>query len=134
MSTTVPKKLYHAAPECVAGKIYEDGLRSNFGEIYAAESPADALTFMWFRILDHVHMDEKNGVPTMTIERHDAVHVWEIDVDQTDLERWEPGTDHSTKFFGDATSWAYRGKNIAASAVQCFSFSREVIEDAVAVK
>lgn len=126
----IPEKLYHAAPECVAGKIFEDGLLSHWGEIYAAESPADALTFMWFRLLDHVHMEQKDGVPVMNIEAHGAVHVWEIDTSKTDLGKWEVGTDHSTAFFGNTTSWVYYGKNIAASAINCRMYSRELIESA----
>lgn len=129
----IPKKLYHAAPECVAGKIFEDGLVSNWGEIYAAESPADALTFMWFRLLDHVHMEQKNGVPVMSIEKHDAIHVWEIDTTGTDVTKWQAGTDHSTAFFGNTTSWVYAGKNIAAEHLNGMLFTREVIEEATAV-
>lgn len=130
----VPKKLYHAAPECVAGKIFEDGLRSNFGEIYAAESPAHALTFMWFRLLDHPHYEVVDGKPVYTIERHDAIHVWEIDTSKTNLSKWDRGMDHSTSFFGDATSWVYNGKRIAASAVNAYTYSREDIERATLVK
>ena len=130
----IPRKLYHAAPECVAGKIFEDGLRSNFGEIYAAESPSDALTFMWFRLLDHPHYEVVNGEPKVSVERHDAIHVWEIDTSKTEHGKWSAGTDHSTKFFGDATSWVYGGKNISASAVQCYTYSRQDIESAVLAK
>lgn len=132
MPAELPGKLYHAAPECVVGKILQEGLKSGFGEIYAASSPADALTFMWFRLLDHAHMDAPNGTPIMSIERHDAIHVWEIDISKTDTARWEEGTDHSTAFFGNATSWVYLGKSIPADAVKCLVFTREVIEDALA--
>lgn len=130
----IPKKLYHAAPECVAGKIFEDGLLSNFGEIYAAESPADALAFMWFRLLDHPHHEIIDGKPSLKMERHDAIHVWEIDTSKTDHGKWDHGTDHSARFFGNATSWVYQGKNISASAVQCYTYSREDIEQAVMAK
>ena len=107
----IPAKLFHAAPECVLLQIESEGLRSNWGEIYAAETPGDALTFMWFRLLDHVHPENyltvgDQKVPALVA--HDAVHVWEIDTTKTDASLWSPGTDHSASFFGNATSWASR--------------------------
>ncbi len=125
-----PERLYHAAPECVLASIATNGLRSNWGEIYAAESPAHALTFMWFRLLDHVHPQTDNGTPYVNIERHDAVHVWEIDTSKTDLTKWDHGTDHNAKFFGDATSWVYTGGVIPPDAIECYVYSRQDIENA----
>lgn len=138
MTNDVPRKLYHAAPECVLLNIESEGLRSHWGEIYAAESPADALTFMWFRLLDHVHPENyltvgDQKVPTLVA--HDAVHVWEIDTTKTDASLWSLGTDHSASFFGNATSWAYSSKTLPRKALSLpLVFSRQVIEDAVGQK
>jgi hypothetical protein len=110
---TVPKKLYHAAPECVLGSINADGLKSGFGEIYAAETPGDALQFMWFRLLDHVHKTRES----FDLVPHDSIHVWEIKTSKTDVRLWEPGTDHSAAFFGDATSWVYVSNEIPRMAL-----------------
>jgi hypothetical protein len=117
---TVPKKLYHAAPECVLGSINADGLKSNFGEIYAAETPGDALQFMWFRLLDHVHHEPNALMPEMTFNLvpHDSIHVWEIKTSKTDVGLWEAGTDHSAAFFGNATSWVYLSKEIPRAALE----------------
>lgn len=133
--TQLPKKLYHAAPECVLLSINADGLKSHWGEIYAAESPGDALAFMWFRLLDHVHNEPNPDVPGMsfTMVAHKEIHVWEISTARTKAELWNPGTDHSAAFFGNATSWAYSSKNIKRSALtNCLVYSREVIEGATA--
>jgi len=110
---TVPKKLYHAAPECALGSINADGLKSAFGEIYAAETPGDALQFMWFRLLDHVHRTPES----FGVEAHDSIHVWEIKTSKTDVGLWEPGTDHSAAFFNNATSWVYVSKEIPRAAL-----------------
>jgi len=126
----VPKKLYHCAPECVTPNISEEGLRSHFGEIYASDSQAGALTFMWFRLLDHFHHDrEKN---TAEVVAHNSVYVWEIDTSKTDKKKWAEGNDHNPAFFGDTPSWVYFGKSIPTSAILgCYVFTREVIEEAV---
>jgi hypothetical protein len=130
----LPKKLYHAAPECVLLKIDAEGLRSHWGEIYAAETPADALTFMWFRLLDHVHPENIAVVQDMKVPalvRHDSIHVWEIRTSKTDRKLWSIGTDHSAAFFGNATSWAYASKSIPRKALGLpLVFSREAIETA----
>jgi len=125
MSNKMPRYLYHCAPECVFGDINAEGLKSNWGEIYAAETVAHALTFMWFRVLDHVHgtMDSEIG-PIVNLVPHDYVYVWEIDTRLTTRKLWSPGADHSASFFGDATSWAYGSKEIergALSSVKVFS-------------
>jgi hypothetical protein len=116
---TIPKKLYHAAPECALGSINSDGLRSAFGEIYAAETPGDALQFMWFRLLDHVHKEPNPLMPEITfnVVPHDSIHVWEIKTSKTDVGLWEPGTDHSAAFFNNATSWVYGSKEIFRAAL-----------------
>lgn len=116
---TIPKKLYHAAPECALGSINSDGLRSAFGEIYAAETPGDALQFMWFRLLDHVHKEPNPLMPEITfnVVPHDSIHVWEIKTSKTDVGLWEPGTDHSAAFFNNATSWVYGSKEISRAAL-----------------
>jgi hypothetical protein len=131
VEVTVPGKLYHAAPECVLGKILTEGLKSRFG-IYAAESPGEALAFMWFRLLDHAHIDSVNGTPVMNVERHDVIHVWEIDTSKTELAEWEEGTDHSARFFGNASSWVYLEDSIPTTAISCQVFTREVVEEALA--
>jgi hypothetical protein len=116
---TIPKKLYHAAPECALGSINDDGLKSAFGEIYAAETPGDALQFMWFRLLDHVHKEPNPLMPEIAfnVVPHDSIHVWEIKTSKTDVGLWEPGTDHSAAFFNNATSWVYGSKVISRSAL-----------------
>lgn len=131
----LPKKLYHAAPECTLLSINADGLKSHWGEIYAAESPAHALSFMWFRLLDHVHNEPNPLMPEMSFNlvAHDKIYVWEISTARTKAELWNPGTDHSAAFFGDATSWAYSSKNIKRSALtNCLVYSRADIEAATA--
>lgn len=125
---TLPNKLYHAAPECVMLDINSDGLKSSWREIYAADSPADALTFMWFRLLDHPHIDESGA----SLVPHDEIHVWEIDTSKTDAALWEAGTDHSAKFFGDATSWVYSGGSIERGCLTgCLVYTRKDIQDAM---
>ena len=132
MTTTVPEKLYHAAPECVLINIQTEGLKSNFGEVYAASSPADAMNFMWFRLLDHPHYQFENGkIVGMELERHDRIYVFEISTNRTDKSCWEVGTDHSSAFFGGAESWVYVGKNIERRAISDITyFSRQMIETA----
>lgn len=108
----VPQFLYHAAPMCVYNGINKEGLKSNWGEVYAAGSIEDALTFMAFRLLDHVHgvrtieMDGKEwNIPDL--QQHPSIHVWVIDTSKTDASLWREGMDHSPAFFGAATSYVY---------------------------
>jgi hypothetical protein len=128
----VPSKLYHAAPECVFENINGEGLKSNFGEIYAASSPADAMNFMWFRLLDHPHYKLESGkIVGMDLERHDRIYVFEISTNRTQKDYWEVGTDHSSAFFGGAGSWVYGGKNIERRAISDVTyFTREMVEEA----
>jgi hypothetical protein len=128
---TVPKKLYHAAPECVLIDIQTGGLKSNFGQIYAASTPADAMNFMWFRILDHPHYEFENGkIVGMHLERHDRIYVFEISTNRTNLDCWDVGTDHSPVFFS-GESWVYAGKNIERRAISDVTyFTREMIDAA----
>ncbi len=133
--TQVPSKLYHAAPECVLLNINDEGLKSHWGEIYAAESPAEALTFMWFRLLDHVHNEPNPLMPEMTfnVVAHNEIHIWEIDTAKTKAKLWNPGTDHSAAFFGNASSWAYAAKQIERKALTgCLVYTRADIEAATA--
>ena len=128
---TVPAKLYHAAPECVLTDINGEGLKSNFG-IYAASSPADAMNFMWFRLLDHPHYKYENGkIVGMELERHERIYVFEISTACTTKDYWEVGTDHSSAFFGGAESWVYAGKNIERRALTDITyFTREMVDEA----
>lgn len=128
----IPKKLYHAAPECALLPIESEGLKSNYGEIYAASSPTEALQFMWFRLLDHPHYEIVDGEPRVQLERHDRIYVWEIETARTDASCWDVGTDHSAAFFGSAASWVYGGKNIERHALTGATyFTREAIDDAM---
>jgi hypothetical protein len=128
----VPSKLYHAAPECVFTDINGEGLKSHFGEIYAACTPADAMNFMWFRLLDHPHYKFENGkVVGMDLERHDRIYVFEISTNGTSKQLWSLGTDHSSAFFGGAESWVYRSKKIERHAITGATyFTREMVESA----
>jgi len=137
----VPAKLYHAAPECAFEGIITEGLKSHWGEIYAAESAGHALTFMWFRLLDHFHPEQKlviDGHEVPNLVAHSGIYVFEIDTTKTDQSLWDLGSDHSAAFFGaDTTSWVYAAKQIPTSAINYLSssfFSREVIEEATASK
>lgn len=134
MSAQPPRYLYHAAPECVVQNILIEGIKGSFG-VYAAEQPSHALTFMWFRLLDHAHRldepiaDDGSSYPlTVTLVPHDSIHVWKIDTRKTDLSKWTEGTDHSTSFFGNATSWVYEADLVPADAIMLPTvFSREAI-------
>lgn len=122
----VPAKLYHAAPQCVLLDINDHGLKSNWGEIYAAESQGDALSFMWFRLLDHAHVGEGG----FTVQSHNEIHVWEIDTSKTNPALWEIGSDHNPNFF-TATSWVYGSKSIPRTSLsECYVFTREILEQA----
>lgn len=130
----VPKKLFHAAPECVVSQIYAEGLRSQYSGIYATESPAEALTFMWFRILDHPHYTNEDGKLSVEFVRHDAIHVWEINTAKTKKDLWEVGNDHSPQYFGNASSWVYMSKELPRKALaECWVYTREDIESALAI-
>jgi hypothetical protein len=103
----VPRYVYHATAVCNQESIEREGLRSNFGEVYAGGSPEDCLTFMGFRLLSHFHFGKKGDAPEFVV--HDRIIVFKIDTKTTDKKKWEVGTDHNPEFFGDATSWVYRG-------------------------
>ena len=103
----LPRYLYHATAVCNQESIEREGLRSSFGEVYASESPTDCLTFMGFRLLSHFHFTKKGEAPEFVV--HDRIIVFKIDTKTTDKSKWEVGTDHNPEFFGDATSWVYRG-------------------------
>jgi hypothetical protein len=40
---------------------------------------------------------------------HDRLLVYQIDTKVTGKTKWEVGTDHNAKFFGNATSWVHLG-------------------------
>jgi hypothetical protein len=103
----VPRYVYHATAVCNQESIEREGLRSNFGEVYAGGTAEDCLTFMGFRLLSHFHFDKKGDAPEFVV--HDRIIVFKIDTKATDKSKWEVGTDHNPEFFGDATSWVYRG-------------------------
>jgi hypothetical protein len=103
----LPRYLYHATSVCNQESIEERGLISSFGEVYASESKDDCLTFMGFRLLGHFHFI-KEGEDPVYVE-HDSLLVYQIDTNKTTKTRWEAGTDHSTAFFGNATSWVHFG-------------------------
>lgn len=101
-----PEILYHVSPACAHDAIKAEGLKANFGEVYASEAPAHALSFMWFRILDHPHLEGKN----FELVPHDRIDIWTIDTSLLDLNKLEESSDHASSFFGESTtSWAYRG-------------------------
>lgn len=130
----IPKRLYHASPQCAFDAINTQGLKSDVGLIYAASTPEEALTFMWFRILDHPHYERQDdGKLSFDLVAHTRIDVFEIMTARTNLQLWEEGTDHSASFFGGANSWVYLDKNIKRDALsRALSFSRTDIEDAVA--
>ena len=126
----VPPLLYHAAPQCVVDLIKEQGLTSGWGEIYASETPEDALSFMWMRLLSHFHGVEQvecprchgndpaceacNGSGTVMLPQmveHDWIAVCTIDTGRTSKELWELGVDHNPDIF-TGTSWVYRTGSI----------------------
>jgi hypothetical protein len=125
---TIPKKLYHCAPQCTGDSINEKGLVSNYGEVYAGGSIAEALTFMWFRLLDHPHHELVDGKLKFEIVPHDEVHIWEIDTTATGKNNWDAGTDHSPSFFGKARSYTHRGDISRDALRDCHIITREEIE------
>jgi hypothetical protein len=101
------KYLYHTAPQCALESIAKKGLLRNFDGVYACQSPEASAGFMASRLFLHFHAGvgrDGNGdwLP------HDEAHVYQIDVDKTDREKWEKSYDHSPAFFGD-DSWLYDG-------------------------
>ncbi len=103
----LPRYVYHATAVCNQESIEREGLRANFGEVYASSSEADCLGFMGFRLLSHFHFKGKGEQPEFV--KHDRIIVFKIDTTVTGKKKWEVGTDHSPAFFGDATSWVHRG-------------------------
>lgn len=130
----LPEILYHAAPQCVYDSIEEEGLKSNFTEVYAAGSPAEALSFMYFRILDHAHSELIDGKVHTEIVEHGEIHIWMIDTDVTGKKLWQQGTDHSASFFGGASSYVHTGDVPADALIGCEIVTREEIETALAEK
>jgi len=126
--TKIPSKLYHAAPQCVHEGIDEHGLQANFGEVYAGGSIAEAMAFMWFRLVDHPHHEMVDGKLKFEIEPHDEVHIWEIDTTITGKKGWDVGGDHNPAFFGNARSYTHTGDIERDALVQCHIVTREEIE------
>ena len=124
----IPKKLYHCAPECVMSSIDEHGLTSNYGEVYAGGSIADALTFMWFRLLDHPHHEMVDGELKFEMIPHAEVHVWEIDTGITGKNNWDTGADHSPTFFGNARSYTHKGDISRGALKELHIITRDEIE------
>ena len=122
-----PNKLYHAAPECAYEGIDEHGLQANFGEVYAGGSIAEAMTFMWFRLIDHAHNEWVDGKLKFEMIAHDEVHIWEIDTTITGKNNWSGGTDHNAAFFGKARSFTHTGDIERAALVQCHIVTREEV-------
>lgn len=130
----LPEVLYHAAPECVYDSIEDQGLKSNFTEVYAASSVAEALSFMYFRIMDHPHSQLVDGKVQTEMVSHNEIHIWMIDTDVTDRENWEIGSDHSASFFGGANSYVHRGDITPDALMGCEIVTRAEIEEALASK
>jgi len=106
-SKNLPRYLYHASSICNQESIDERGLISSFGEVYASESEDDCLTFMGFRLMSHFHFVKEGDDPVYV--EHDSLLVYQIDTKVTGKTKWEVGTDHNAKFFGNATSWVHLG-------------------------
>ncbi len=106
-SKNLPRYLYHASSICNQESIDERGLISSFGEVYASESEDDCLTFMGFRLMSHFHFVKEGDDPVYV--EHDRLLVYQIDTKVTGKTKWEVGTDHNAKFFGNATSWVHLG-------------------------
>ena len=124
----IPKKLYHCAPQCVMDSINEHGLTANYGEVYAGGSIAEALTFMWFRLLDHPHHELVDGKLKFEMIPHNEIHVWEIDTSITGKNNWDTGADHAPTFFGNARSYTHRGDISRDALAECHIITREEIE------
>jgi hypothetical protein len=106
-SKNLPRYLYHASAVCNQESIDERGLISSFGEVYASESEDDCLAFMGFRLMSHFHFVKEGDDPVYV--EHDRLLVYQIDTKITGKTKWEVGTDHNPKFFGNATSWVHLG-------------------------
>ena len=117
----LPRYLYHATSVCNRESIEERGLISSFGEVYASESEDDCLAFMGFRLLGHFHFVKESNDPVYV--EHDSLLVYQIDTKETIESKWEVGTDHNAKFFGDATSWVYLGSIGREAIARCIEFS-----------
>ena len=130
----LPEVLYHAAPQCAYDSIEEQGLKSNFTEVYAASSLGEALSFMYFRILDHPHSELVDGKVQTEMVSHDEIHIWLIDTDVTGGESWEKGSDHSASFFGGASSYVHSGDIPPDALMGCEIVTRAEIEEALAKK
>lgn len=129
-----PNLVYHATAQCNEESIKEKGLLPFFGDVYAASSPQDALTFMGMRLFHHLHVDGKEidcpngaahdctlcgGTGTVSLPHvvdHDYIVVFTIDTSHMP-KKWYPGTDHNPEFFGNATSWVYTGGPIPPKAL-----------------
>lgn len=129
-----PELLYHAAPQCAYESISEQGLKANFGEVYASDSPGGALSFMWFRLLDHIHPTPENKTIPFQVVEHDRVDIWVIDCSQLDGKKLELGTDHNPEFFGGATSWTHRGDIPPEALIEEMSVTREELLEMVNTK
>jgi hypothetical protein len=123
----IPTKLYHAAPMCAVENIIAEGLKGSYGLVYAAGSPAEALTFMWFRLLDHAHHELVDGKVSFELVPHESIHVWEVDTDITGKKSWDGGADHAPSFFGGARSFEHKGDIPFDALTDCRVISREVI-------
>lgn len=121
----IPELLYHVSPQCVYDSILKDGLKANFGEVYASEQPGHALGFMWFRILDHVHRKLISESNEFEIVAHDHIDIWTIDTSMLAGKNLEHSTDHSAAFFGNATSWVHRGDIPPEALIHHDTISRE---------
>lgn len=131
----LPEVLYHAAPQCVYDSIEEEGLKSNFSEVYATGSLAEALSFMYFRILDHPHPKwDADGKLSFDITEHDEIHIWLIDTSVTGKKSWNNGTDHASSFFGGASSYVHTGDISPDALMGCEIVTREEIEAALEEK
>jgi len=125
----LPENLYHAAPVCVHDSIEEEGLKSNFTEVYAAGSVGEALSFMYLRILDHPHPTwDENGKLGFEFVPHDAIDIWIIDTGLTDEEAWNTGTDHSSSFFGGARSYVHTGDIPSDAIIGCATVTRQELD------
>ena len=120
-SKNLPRYLYHASAICNQESIDERGLISSFGEVYASESEDDCLAFMGFRLMSHFHFVKEGDDPVYV--EHDRLLVYQIDTKITGKTKWEVGTDHNPKFFGNATSWVHLGSIEREAIVRVVEFA-----------
>lgn len=116
----LPRYVYHATAVCNQESIEQEGLRANFGEVYASGTEEGCLTFMGFRLMAHFHFSSDKQPEFV---QHDKIIVFKIDTKATDKNKWEVGTDHNPEFFGNATSWVYRGSIAREALVQVSEFA-----------